>query len=95
MPTRSQSAVSSAVITHDVHAGLRALEEPAAAHLLLEPVDVERALADEVPLGDVLHHVVRAVDAVDGLGAAVEALVRLDLHEEAVLAADEAAPRRR
>ena len=76
----------------DVHAALRALEEPAAAHVLLEPVDVERVLADQVLLGDVLHHVVRPVDAVHRLRAAHDALVRLDLDEQAVLAADEAAP---
>src|SRR3989304_982290 len=45
-----------------------------------------------MPLGDVLHHVVGAVDAVHPLGAADDPLVRLDLDEQAVLAADQAAP---
>jgi hypothetical protein len=76
----------------DVHAGLGALEEPAPAHLLLEPVDVERAPADEVALGEVLHHVVGAVDAVHRLTVAGDPLIGLDLHEQAVLAADETAP---
>ena len=92
MPTRSQSAVSRADITATYMPAWAPLKSPPRRMSSCRRWTSSGLLADEMPLGDVLHDVVRAVDAVDRLRAAVDPLVRLDLHEQAVLAADEAAP---
>ena len=63
-------------------ARLRAAEDAALPHLLEDPVHVERVLAAN-PLTEALDEVVGAADGVDPLAAAPDALVGMDLHEQA------------
>ena len=63
-------------------AGLGSAEDAALANLLEEAMDVEGALAAD-PLPEALDHLVRPRDRVDAFAAAPDALVRVDLHEQA------------
>src|SRR5690606_20453443 len=71
----------------DIHSGLRTLEETPAPDVLEKAVHVQRVLPLQ-PLAEHFHQMIRAGDGIDTLAAAPDALVRVDLHEEAGSAAD-------
>ena len=66
----------------DEHAGLRAPEDAALPNLLEQPMHVERTLVAKA-LAEALDEMVGALNGVDSFAAAPDALVRVDLHEQA------------